>query len=48
MWQLRPNEDLLEFAYRLGIPGAAPVHVQRQFLELFLRSELPSALPGRV
>ena len=42
------NEDLLEFAYRLGIPGAAPVHVQHQFLELFLHSELPSALPGRV
>ena len=37
------NEDLLEFAYRLGIPGAAPVHVQHQFLELFLHSELPSA-----
>ncbi len=35
------NEDLLELAHRLGILDAAPVHVQYEFLELFLHCELP-------
>jgi hypothetical protein len=41
--QYGKNEDTLELAHRLGIPDAAPVHLQHEFLELFLHGELPSA-----